>query len=86
MDPHKITELRRAVRAHLADRPSVSQSPPTIHRFMQRETPAKLEDVETACTVLTAFGQVAESSDPMGGALKYYRITAQGILDHEAGR
>jgi hypothetical protein len=86
MAPHKIAEFRRAVRHHLAERPSVSQCAETIHRFMHRENPCEPADVQAACTVLTTLGQLDESNDPMGGPVKYYRITAKGILDHEAGR
>lgn len=86
MNPNQAAELRRSVRDYLAQRPSVSQAPATIHRFMGRDFPASAEDVGQACVILTTFGQVTETTDPMGGPVKYYRITAQGILDHEAGR
>lgn len=82
----KIADFRRAVRDYLAERPSVSQSPATIRRFMGRDVPGDESDVAAACTVLTSLDQLAESNDPLGGATKYYRITAKGILDHEAGR
>jgi len=79
-------DFRRAVRAHLAERPSVSQAPATIHRFMGRDVPGTVKDVEQACAVLAALGQFHVENDPIGGSVRYYRITAQGILDHEAGR
>jgi len=82
----QIATHRRAVRDYLAERPSVSQCPETIHRFMPRGTPGDEADVATACVVLTSLGQLTETNDPLGGATKFYKITAQGLLDFEAGR
>ena len=86
MSTEQTIAFRRAVRGHLAERPSVSQAPATIHRFMGRDVPGTVEDVARACEVLTALGQLHAENDPIGGSTKYYRVTAQGILDHEAGR
>lgn len=86
MRPEDIADFRRAIRGHLADRPAVSQSAETIWRAVRREHGGTLAEVETACTVLVTFGQLHQENDPLGGSARYFRITAQGILDHEAGR
>lgn len=79
-------ELRRVLRAHLAERPAVAQSAATIHRSIKREHPCTPEQAELELTVLVSLGQLVDSTDPLGGATRYYQISAQGILDHEAGR
>jgi hypothetical protein len=81
-DPDTIA-LRRAVRAHLAERPAVSQSSETLHRHLRREHACTLADVEKALAVLCALGQLKSSHDPLGGSTLYYRATADGILSHE---
>lgn len=86
MEDTEIADFRRAVRGHLADRPAVSQSAETIHRAVKREHGGTLEDVRKACAVLVALDQFEEATDPLGGPVKYFRITGKGILAHEAGQ
>jgi len=85
MDDTDIPDYRRAVRGHLAERPSVAQSSATIHRHVAREFGASPKDTENAIAVLEAMKQLKSSPDPMGGAVRYYQATADGILAHERG-
>lgn len=85
MDATDIPAFRRAVRAHLAERSAVSQSAATIHRHLAREFVCTVEDTATACAVLEALGFVASFFDPLGGATRFYKATAAGIIAHERG-
>ena len=79
-------DFRRAVRAHLAERPSVSQAPATIHRHAGREFAATLQDTIDACVFLELSGHLTSHHDPMGGKTLYYQATAAGVLAHERGQ
>lgn len=85
MEDSDKPSLRRAVRAHLAERPSVSQSAATVHRHVGAEYGASVAEVESACGVLVSMGQLSSHHDPLGGSVKYYKATADGILAHERG-
>lgn len=85
MDDTDIPDFRRSVRAHLAERPSVSQSAETIHRHVAREYAATVRQTESALAVLEAMRHVKSAHDPLGGPVKYYQATADGILAHERG-
>jgi hypothetical protein len=85
MDADLIPDYRRAIRGHLADRAVVSQCAETIARHFQREYRPTTDETEHALTFLTALGHLAAEPDPLGGARKYYRATAAGILAHERG-
>jgi predicted dienelactone hydrolase len=84
-DTSEVAEIRRTVRGYLAERPSVAQSPDTITARLRREHGFTEDEVKDACVVLTALRHLSESTDPLGGSLRYYRATAEGILAHEAG-
>lgn len=77
-------ELRRACRAHLAERPGISQSAGTVHSAVRRELRCGLGQVAEALSFLVALGHLAETRDPLGATL-YYQATAAGILAHERG-
>lgn len=84
-DTAEVAEIRRTVRGYLAERPAVAQSPETIAARLRREHGFTEEEVAAACVVLTALKHLSESTDPLGGSIRYYRATAEGILAHEAG-
>jgi hypothetical protein len=84
-DTSDIAEIRRTVRGYLAERPSVAQSPETIAARLKREHGFTEDEVSAACVVLTALRHLSETTDPLGGSIRYYRATAEGILAHEAG-
>ena len=79
-----IAQFRRAVRAHLADRPAVAQSPATIHRAVGPEHGASVGQVAEACIFLTSLGDFRELTDPLGGSTRRYQITATGTIAHES--
>ncbi len=85
MEDSDIPDFRRAVRAHLAERPSVAQSAVTVHRHVGREFPVTLQETTAALDVLVTFGHLKSTKDPLGGRLIYYQATADGILAHERG-
>jgi len=85
MEDSDIPDFRRAVRAHLAERPAVSQSAETVHRHLRREFDCSIAETEKALAVLEAMQQARVSYDPLGGSTKYYQATADGILRHERG-
>ena len=86
MDDSDIPELRRSIRAHLAERPRIAQSAATTHRHVAREFKATLSDTEDAIAVLVALKQLSKDHDPLGGSTLYYQATADGILAHERGQ
>lgn len=86
MEDTELAEYRHAVRGHLADRPSVAQSAPTIHRALKRQFDASEKDTLKACQVLVALDQFKEVKDALCGSVKYFQITGKGIIDHESGR
>lgn len=79
-----IAEFRRAVRAHLAERPAVAQPAATIHRALKREWGCELEEVAQACVFLLSLGHFKEVRDPLGGRVVDYQITAAGTIAHES--
>jgi len=85
MDADLIPDLRRAVRAHLADRPAVAQTARMIFRHVSRDFDCSVDDVEKAALFVAALGQFKQLDDPMGGSVKSYQVTAAGILAHERG-
>lgn len=85
MEDSDIPDFRRAVRAHLAERPHVSQTAETIHRHVRRQYDSSLDDTKKAIAVLLAFRHLKALDDPMGGCTKYFQSTAEGILAHERG-
>lgn len=85
MEDSHIPEFRRAVRAHLAERPAIAQNPATIQRHLAREHDCTLADTENACAVLEALKHISAANDPLGGKTKFYKATAEGILAHERG-
>lgn len=85
MEDSDIPEFRRAVRAHLAERPSVAQPAETIHRHLRRQFDCSLADTAKACAVLEALNHLKSRHDELGGNTKYYQATAAGILAHERG-
>lgn len=85
MEDSDIPDFRRAVRAHLAERPAVAQTTATIHRHVARQFSASLADTEKAISFLLALNQFKALDDPMGGSVKSYQATAEGILKHERG-
>jgi hypothetical protein len=85
MDDTDKPALRRTLRGHLADRPSVALDPATLHSRYQREFGCTLQEVADALTFLEALGLLKIVTDPMGGSTKYYQATAAGIIAHESG-
>ncbi len=85
MEDSDIPAFRRAVRAHLAERPAVSQPATTIHRHLEREFGCTVAQTESACVVLVAMGFLKTKPDSMGGSTQFYQVTAEGILAHERG-
>ena len=85
MDDDDKPILRRTIRGHLAERPTVSLSHVTLHSRYEREFGGELKDYEAACLFLVSLGAAEEVKDPMGGREKFYRITAKGIIAHERG-
>lgn len=85
MDAHSIADFRRAVRAHLAERPAVAQSADTIHRHLGREHAASRDHVAAACAFLVDLGHLRHVPDSLGGAAAYFKATAAGIIAHERG-
>lgn len=85
MDESDLPHLRRAVRAHLADRPAVAQSAETIHRHVGPQFSATLQHVKDAARFLTGLRQLEAIHDSLGGSTLYYRATPEGILAHERG-
>lgn len=85
MEDSDIPFFRRAVRAHLAERPSVSQSAETVHRHVSREFECSIPDVENALSFLAALNHLKSAHDPLGGKTLFYKATAEGILAHERG-
>jgi hypothetical protein len=85
MDATDIPTYRRAVRAHLAERPAIWQPAATLHRHLVREYGSTLGETEQACAVLVSLGHLSIHHDALGGATRYYAATAAGILAHERG-
>ena len=85
MDPETAPILRRAIRAHLAARPSIAQSPATLHRYLGAEHGAGIDDVKNAAEFLVGIGHLHSAQDPLGGSAIYYQATPAGILAHERG-
>jgi hypothetical protein len=77
-------DLRRAVRAHLAQRPGIAQCAATLQSRVRRECPCNVAQVTAAAKFLVALGHLAETPDSLG-ATPYYQATAAGILAHERG-
>jgi len=85
MEDSDISDFRRAVRGHLAERPTVAQSAETIHRHVAREYGASILDTQNAIAVLVALGHLKSHADKLGGSAKFYQATAEGIFAHERG-
>jgi hypothetical protein len=77
--------LRRAIRAHLATRPAIAQSPATLHRYLGKEHDATIQAISDAADFLADLGHLRKEPDPLGGPVLYYQATAAGILAHERG-
>jgi hypothetical protein len=84
MDPQAKEEFRRAVRAYLAERPSLAFNENVIQRHVTREVPCTAPEVLAACDFLKDLGHIKEVPNSMG-SLRYFQITAQGTLAHERG-
>ena len=77
-------ELRREVRAYLAERPALAHRPDTIARKLRVETGASLDEIQSALAFLVSLDPPhADAIPDPDGADKYYRITAVGTLAHE---
>jgi hypothetical protein len=85
MDAFLTADFRRAVRAHLAERPAVAQNAEVIHRHLRREFDCTLEETANALLFCEALGHLRVTMDPMGGPTKFYQATAPGIIAHERG-
>ena len=79
-------EIRRAVRAHLVERPGLSQGPSTI-RLSLRHTilNVTIDEVNAAITFLVSLRHLEVVKEPLG-ATEYFRATAEGTLAHERGQ
>ena len=85
MDPDLIPAFRRAVRGHLADRPSVAQPAVTVNRHLRREFCSTNDEAEAALFFLESLGHLRSHYDPLGGATRSYQVTATGMIAHERG-
>lgn len=74
-------EIRREVRAYLAERLGLAFSAASIARSVRNCSEA---EATTALALLISMGQAEENPDSLGATL-YYRITAAGALAHERG-
>lgn len=77
-------DLRKAVRAYLADRIGTALSTSSIQRGLVKEWKCSEEDISAALYYLisTQPNQVDEQPDTDGATL-YYRINAAGVKAHE---
>lgn len=85
-DQHQLNmECRKAVRRHLAERPSFPLSVAAITLGLRHEGGFDEARVKDACAFLHSRQHVEESTNPDGGGGRYYRITAEGIVFFENG-
>lgn len=73
---------RRLVRAHLAERPGVAQSPKAIRTLLGPEADFTADEIAAACLFLADLGHLRRISDPVD-ARPFYMVTAAGTLAHE---
>lgn len=85
MDLENIAQFRREVRAHFCERPSVALDPGTILRRLRRTWTIQPVDAVEACEFLLGLGHLKLVEDELGGAVKYYQATPEGIIAHERG-
>ncbi|MFT3992614.1 MAG: hypothetical protein QM680_14565 [Luteolibacter sp.] len=86
MDLEDIADFRRAVRGHLAERPTVALTPGQIMSRLRREWGNQGVDYVNACEFLTGLGHLKLVPDSLGGSNKYYQATPEGIIAHESGQ
>jgi len=70
------------VLGYLAARSAVAQTPSTIAQRLRTEHDFSATEVASACAFLLSAELVSEHRDPMGASL-YYKVTAEGTLQHE---
>ena len=84
MNAEDTEELRRLVRKHLAERPSVALNANSIQSAVAREIRCTIPEVEDACQLFKGLGHIEQIHNTFG-SVKYFKITATGLLAHERG-
>lgn len=75
-------DCRRVVLSYLAARSTVAQTPNTIAQRLRTEHDFTNAEVTSACAFLLSAELLTEHRDPLG-ATAYFKVTAEGILQHE---
>jgi len=78
-------DCRRAVRAHLAERPGCAKKVESIVLGLKHEGGFDEGHVLAALVFLKSKQHVKEIEDDDSGAVTYYEITAEGTLAYERG-
>ncbi len=84
MTPAEKLELRELTREHLAERPRLALAAADLHRPLSRKIHCTIPEIEDALALLVSLDQV-KAILPKLGSVKFYQITAAGVLAHERG-